>query len=138
MSYYIRYATTDNCTPTLEELGKGLTAADPRYEIDGDVIVFDDEDYGLIEINKLGDGTFEDDIDLLQSFAAEKKNKQSLLAVLHGCKSMVTVQPIWEDRDEDATLSVLKPLWNWLYANHPGLLIGEGGDFITENDELIE
>jgi len=138
MSYYIRYVTTDNHTPTLEELEKGLTSVDPRYEIDGDVIVFDDEDYGLVEINKLGDGTFESDIDLLQSFAAEKKNKRSLLAVLQNAKSMLTVQPIWENRDEDATLGVLKPLWNLLYANHPGLLIGEGGDFITENDELIE
>ena len=138
MSYYIRYVLTDDKPVTLPELEAGMQEANPNYAIDGDVVVLEDDDYGLVEVNATGDGIFEGDVELLRDFADEKENKDALLTILQNAKSMVTVQPIWQGKDEDVTLDALDPLWQWLYTNRSGLLVYEGGNFTSESGEVIK
>lgn len=129
MSYYIRYVLTADKEVTLIEMEKALQQVNPRYGMDEDILLLNDEEYGQIEINAVGDGIFEGDIKLLEGLAEEKENKLSLLTTLKAAKSMVTVQPIWKDKDDEETLKVLDPLFDWLLVNRVGLLAVEGGSF---------
>lgn len=136
MSYYIRYLFTDDKGLTLPEVESAVQQIHPDYAIDEDILVFDDGEYGKIELNVAGDEFFESDIEFLEGFANEKENKEMLLATLKASKSMVVVQVIWE-LSHTETLKVLEPLFDWLLTNCSGLLVEEGGAFFNR-DGLIK
>lgn len=136
MSYYIRYILSDAKEVTLLELEEALQQVNPNYALAEGILTFDNQEHGHIEINVINDGIFEDDIELLKGFAEEKENKDSLLAILKVSKSMVTVQPIWKDRDDEETLEMLEPMFDWLIDNRVGLLAVEGGSFFNSDGPI--
>ena len=136
MSHYIRYLLTDDKGLTLPEIESAVPQIHPGYAIDEDILVFDDGEYGKIELNVAGDEFFESDIELLEGFASEKENKEMLLATLKASKSMVVVQVIWELSHAE-TLKALEPLFDWLLTNHSGLLVEEGGAFFNREGLIV-
>lgn len=135
MSYYIRYVLTTSEAISLPELEKALQEVNASYCIDGDILLLDDEEFGQIDIRSRGDRIFASDLRQLQQFASEKQNRASLLPILQQAESIVTVQPIWSREDEE-TLAVIEPLFDWLLANRRGLLAIEGGSFFTSSGPL--
>ena len=136
MSYYIRFVLTDDQSITLSQLEQALQATNPDYEIDGDIIVLDDEEFGQIEINERGDPLCDSDLELLREIAEQKQGKATLLAALNNAKSLIVVQPIWS-REGEETLKVLSPLFHWLLENRKGLLASEGGSFSNSTGEIV-
>lgn len=134
MSYFIRYVITEEKNVTLPELEQGLQAVNPDYEIDGDLIVLDDEEFGQITIDRAGTQLFKSDMKLLREWAEAKSNSENLLAQLNQARILVTVQAIWS-RSFDETHEILTPLFHWLFNHCKGLLVMEGGTFFSPPSE---
>jgi hypothetical protein len=135
VSYYIRYVVTDDRAVTLPELEQVLQQVDPTCAIDGDLIVWGDEEYGQIDITCPGDPICDGDLNLLERLAEKKRHREVIRNSLRNAKSLVTVQPLWAA--DDATVEkILNPLWEWLLANRAGVLAVEGGHFFNQAGAL--
>ena len=128
MTYYVRYAVTDDKPIILSEIEKGLQQVNPGYEIDADYLILEGQEYGQIDISLPGSDLFEDDLELMRAFAEEKEKHEFLLSELQKVTSLIVVQAIWSN-DRTETLKVIEGMFEWLMNNHKGVLMDEGGAF---------
>ena len=129
MTYYIRYALVDPAPISPSEISDGLQKSDPDCMIDGDMLVFKDEEYGQVNITSLGDNFFADELELMAEFAEQDDNNLFLLNTLRKVTSVVLLQVLWSGRDENEVRQVIERMFDWLMQNREGLLIDEGGSF---------
>ena len=146
MGYYMRFISTDEQEITLSLLKSALKLVDPQYSIAnvhkiprefGDLMHGNDI-YGQIEINRLGDSLFEEELEELKELLGESKGKESVLQILTNAKTSVVIQVLWQERDSEQTLSKIDPLWNWLFTNRQGLLQADGEGYYDSSGLIAE
>lgn len=112
----------------LSEIERGLKQIDPLYRFDNSHFMYDDELYGLVDINRPGDGLFEDTIKSDIQYVKERKstpnakNAKKVLGLLKKASAVFFVQVLWQGRSVEETIEKYDPLWKWFFANHEGLL----------------
>ena len=70
MGYYMRYISVDKREISMTELENALKQSDPLYSFtdviaqprESGTLTYNDDLYGVIEINRSGDGLFEEEI----------------------------------------------------------------------------
>lgn len=147
MGYYLRYIVTDEKEVTLTVLESGLKQHNVAYSIERDNesddegnFNFNDDIYGAIEINRPGDGLFDEEIEELKEFLedAEGERKSEVLQVLDDAKAIVAVQVLWAAREAEETLEIINPLWLWLYANRKGLAQADDEGYYNAEGLVLE
>ena len=143
MGYYMRYIAVDEREITLPLLESALKQIDPAYAIvdvlgESGALTCSGELYGLIEVNRPGDGLFDEELDALEEFLEEahREGRATVLETLHNARAIVAVQVLWQGRETEDTMSKLDPLWDWLPANRQGLLRVDGEGYY-DNSRLI-
>jgi hypothetical protein len=148
MSYYMRYISTDEQEITVPMLERILKSLDPQYSIanaqespteSGD-LVYGNENYGQIEINRPGDSLFEEELEELREFLNEArgKKKEIVLQTLDNATTTVAIQVLWQERNTEQTLSKIDPLWQWLFSNRKGLLQVDGEGYYDSSVLILE
>jgi hypothetical protein len=148
MSYYMRYISTDEQEITVPMLERILKSLDPQYSIanaqespteSGD-LVYGNENYGQIEINRPGDSLFEEELEELREFLNEArgKKKEIVLQTLDNATTTVAIQVLWQERNTEQTLSKIDPLWQWLFSNRKGLLQVDGEGYYDSSGLILE
>jgi hypothetical protein len=148
MSYYMRYISTDEQEITVPMLERILKSLDPQYSIanaqespteSGD-LVYGNENYGQIEINRPGDSLFEEELEELRGFLNEArgKKKEIVLQTLDNATTTVAIQVLWQERNTEQTLSKIDPLWQWLFSNRKGLLQVDGEGYYDSSVLILE
>ena len=133
MGYHMRFITTDASETTPAILEQALKAADSQYSIaESGELKHGDELYGAVEINRPGDGLFEEEIEELKEFVEDAqtswlsflrgKRKAYVVKTLDSARAIVAVQVLFGGRQAEATIRKLDPLFEWLIANRKGLL----------------
>lgn len=125
MGYYMRFITTDENETTLSTLEEALKQIDPAYSITASgELTHGDDLYGVIEINRPGDELFDEEIEELREIVEDVRGKRraDVLKTLGEATAIIAVQVLWEDRQPEATLEKLNPLWQWLFSHRTGLL----------------
>jgi len=105
----------------------------------GDLMHYN-EIYGQVEINRIGDDLFNEEIEELREFVedAEGKDKKKVTKCLRKARCIVTVQVLFQYRDTETTLSKINTLWQWLFANRKGLLQADGEGYYDLNELILE
>jgi hypothetical protein len=136
----MRYIVTDEKDISLSDIVQALQAVDSYYSVaDGD-LKYDDDLYGQIDINGLGESLFEEELEELASELGDTsgKGKKKVEATLQNAKAIVVVQVLWQDRETEETLQRIDPLWEWLFANWRGLLQADGEGYYDTSGLILQ
>ena len=147
MGYYMRYITTDPADISILLLEEVLRAVDDQYSFrnvhtqprEFADLMHSDGLYGQIEINRPGDGLFEEELEELSEFleTAGGRSKRRVVRTLAAAKAIVAVQVLWQGRGTEATLDKIGPLWDWLFRNREGLLRADGEGYYDRRGLII-
>ena len=146
MGYYMRYVVTDKKDLSLQTMEDSLKQLDQAYSIvnrqTGRVIgdlVHGGEVFAQIEINRSNDELFNEEVQELVEFAedSEGKGKREVLKCLKKARLLVAVQVLFQERDTEATLQKIDPLWQWLFSNRDGLMQADGEGYYNGKGDLI-
>jgi hypothetical protein len=141
MSYFMRFISTDAQATTLTQIESGLRLSEPRYSVEGDgTLVFDGVPYGLIDINRVGDESFAEEIEELTEAVDGTwgLRKRTVLQALRTASELIVVQILSGDRTMDATLSRIDPLWRWLFTFRSGLLQVDDEGFYNSAKRILK
>ncbi len=143
MGYYMRYLVTDSKQVNLNVLESALKQASPLFSIaasesEQGELRFGSDIYGIVEVDRSGSPDFNSEVEELaeQVEEAEAEDKDMVLNAIEATRTIVAVEVLWGKRTTEETLSKLDPLWNWLQANHTGLLQADGEGYY-KNRKLI-
>jgi hypothetical protein len=147
MGYYMRFFDTSKEPMSMEAIESVLCDIDPRYRIQIDSntegkqgeLYYDMEPYGEIEINQAGEDLFEaEKQEQIASLAdAEEGDAELVIGVLNMAQREVIVRVLFQDRDTEATLMRLDPLWSWLFSARNGLLQADGEGFYNREGLVL-
>lgn len=142
----MRYVVTDKKDLDLQAMENALKRVDTAYSIAnrqtgrliGD-LMHGREVFAQIEINRPIDGLFDEEIKELTEFTEETegKGKREVLKCLRRARLLVTVQVLFQERDTEATLEKIDPLWKWLFSNREGLMQADGEGYYNSKGDLI-
>lgn len=124
MSFYIRYISTDAKPVTLPILQKEMKELDSAYALTKSGELKHGKDvYAVIEINRPGDGLFEDELVELKEAIRKTRGKKRahVLKLLDKSKIIVAAQILFADRSDQDTLAKVNPLFEWLLENRKGI-----------------
>lgn len=147
MGYYMRFISVDERKLTLKELESALKKYDSNYKIDRDkdddiegLLMCSDGIYGQLEVNEKGDGTFEDEIEMLTERVenANGEDKQRVLDILMAAKSLLFVRMLNQERDDEETLEKIDPVWDWLLKNYQGLMHADYEGYYDASGLILE
>lgn len=148
MGYYMRFFDTSEQTLNLPTIEIALRAIDPAYRIqiidDSDALQgelhFDDGLYGEIEINQVGDGLFDEEVqEQLESLdGGEQGDSEVVAATLRSARRSVVVRVLSQGRECDDTLERIDPLWRWLFSARQGLLQADGEGYWDSQGLIFE
>ena len=141
MGYYMRYISVDEREISLAALENLFKQSDAAYSFvdiqplprESGTLTYQHEPYGVIEINKPGDGLFEDEIQELKELLedVDGTGKKAVVQVLANAKAIVAIQVLFQERKREETLGRIDPLWQWLFDNRKGLLQANGKATMT-------
>ena len=96
--------------------------------------------YGVVEVNRPGDGLFEEEIGELKEFVEDVrgKRKADVLKTLSEARAIVAVQVLFGDRQVEATLHKFLPLWEWLISNRKGLLQADDEGYYDQTGRILK
>jgi hypothetical protein len=147
MGYYMRFIVADEQDISLKVLESGLRQKDSAYAIERDEadddegeLKYNSDLYGAIEINRPGDGLFDDEIGELKEFLeeVEGERKEEVFRVLSEAKAIIALQVLQQGRATDEeTLVRIDPLWQWLHANRKGLLQADAEGYYDASGLVI-
>lgn len=140
MGYYMRFIMVDGPEISLPSLEQALKRIDPAYSIlESGELKHGSDLYGVIEINRPGDGLFDEEIEELKEFVedARGRRRKDVLKVLDNAKAIVAVQVLWQGRETEPTLQKIDPLWQWLFSHCKGLLQADGEGYYDDQFRLI-
>lgn len=149
MGYYMRFITTDATETTPAILEQALKAADSRYSItESGELKHGGGLYGAVEINRPGDGLFDEEIEELKEFVEDAqmgwlsflrgKRKADVVKTLDSAKAIVAVQVLFGDRQAQATIRKLDPLFQWLFVNRKGLLQVDDEGYYDQTGRILK
>jgi hypothetical protein len=143
MGYYMRFIVTDG-ELRLAEIEEALQSADGAYRLhhhsgsqrQSADLYHGDELYGELEINRPGDGLFEDEVAELRETveeAEEGDERQRVVEFLARATGMLAVRVLWQGRNVEPTLEKLDPLWKWLHDRREGLLQADSEGYYDQD-----
>jgi len=141
MSYYMRYITTDSTETTPSILEQALKDKDPHYSIaESGEFKHGHDVYGVVGVNRPGDGLFEEEIGELKEFVEDVRGKRrtDVLKTLGEARAIVAVQILFGDRQVEATLQKFVPLWEWLISNRKGLLQADAEGYYDQTGRILK
>lgn len=146
MGYYMRYIAADERPLSLAAISEALSLINPRYlmrptDLDDLVeVLYDNNLYGQIEINRPGDELFEDDISAFIEMIGEASTSEERLVMmtLTAATQIIAVEMFWQGTDSEATFALFDPLWDWLFANRRGILQADTEGFYNAEGLLVE
>jgi len=138
MGYYMRFIVTDPRGVTESEIADGLRALGSAMTLneDGDLET-DDSVCGQIDLNRPGDGLFEDELAEFKEAIEDQPegdNKARVRECLKHATAIVAVQvlsPIEE------SVEALEPLWTWLFDNREGLMQADAEGFYDREGLIL-
>ena len=152
MGYYMRFISTDPRDLTLAVLRAALASLNSAYRLDDTTgatatggesadLFFapDTHAYGEVEINRPGDGLFDDERAELLEALPEEGEPDALArvkTVLEGARTIVAVRVLSGGRSSDQAFERIDPLLEWLQTNRTGLLQADSEGYY-EGQELI-
>jgi len=132
----MRFVSADSQAITLPMLEAALQAADTAYTLEADRdaerdsadLLYRSQIHAELEINRPGDGLFEEEIaELAEPLEGrDQAAAERVASTLARAKAIVAVRVLFGARDPDETLRRLDPLWQWLFAHRTGLLQADG------------
>ena len=147
LGYYMRFIAADEQDVSLGVLAAALKERDAAYLIERDeasdnegLLTYKGDVYGEIEVNRAGDGIFDEEIAELREFVDEVEggNKSEVLGILDRAKAIVAVRVLWQGRESDETLEKIDPLWQWLLAHRKGLMQADGEGYYDATGLRLE
>jgi hypothetical protein len=141
MSYYMRYISTDTTETTTSVLQQALKERDPEFSIaESGELKHGGDLYGVVEINRPGDGLFEEEIEELKEFVEEVrgKRKKDVIKMLDSARAIVAVQVLFGDRQWEAAIRKLDPLFEWLIVNRKGLLQVDDEGYYDQTGRVLK
>jgi hypothetical protein len=149
MGYYMRYIVTDG-ELRLVEIEEALRGTDGAYRLhqhsgtqrQSADLYHGDELYGELEINRPGDGLFEDEIAELREMVEEREEsdedgRRRVVDLLTRATGMLAVRVLWQGRDAEPTLERLDPLWRWLHDRREGLLQADSEGYYDQDGLVL-
>jgi hypothetical protein len=147
MGYFMRFIATSREAIELSQIEAGLKRLDPAYSfkdtsgsVPGADFLYSGEVYGEIEINRSGDGLFDEEIEELREFVADGsgKGKKRVLAALDGATHIIAVRLLFGGRDDsESVLEKFDRLWEWLFESVGGLLQADGEGIYDNRGNII-
>jgi len=144
----MRFLTTDPNRITLSTIETALKQADVAYAItdrisrrrEAGTLTYAGGVYGQIELNRSGDGLFDEEIKELREGAEEAtgRGKKKVLKALDTAKTIVAIQVLFQDRETEETLRKLDPIWLWLFENWSGLLQVDGEGWYDRTRQILQ
>ncbi|HMO80194.1 MAG TPA: hypothetical protein PKD24_05335 [Pyrinomonadaceae bacterium] len=144
----MRFIVVDDKDIFLSKINSGLKQIDPAYSIEYDNdaddvgdLTFRGDIYGALEINRPGDGLFDEEIDELKEFLEDAggERKPEVLQVLSDAKAIIALQVLQQGRaSSEETLERIDPLWEWLFANYKGLMQADAEGYYDSQGLIIE
>ena len=131
----MRFVVVDERDVSLTILESALKQTDAAYLIERDeesdsegALTYNSIIYGQIEVNRSGDGIFDEEVEELKEFAKEAigEKKAEVLSVLNEAKAIIAVRVLSQGREDEETLERIDPLWHWLFSNRKGLMHADG------------
>src|SRR5262249_12376022 len=136
MPYRMRFFDTSDTALILKDIEGALKLVDLAYRLE----IFEDSEppladlyfrdgvYAQIEINQPGDGLFDEEIQEMLEFLADAKGsgRKRVENVLKTAKRTIALQVLGQGRETEETLSVIDPVWKWLFLTRKGLLHADG------------
>lgn len=148
MGYYMRFVVSDEKDISLSKINFGLKQIDAAYSIEFDDdaddagdLTYNGDIYGALEINRPGDGLFDEEIDMLKEFLedAEGERKPEVLQTLNDAKVIIALQVLQQGRaTQEETFERIDPLWEWLFANYKGLMQADAEGYYDSQGLVIE
>jgi hypothetical protein len=142
MSFYVRYYITDEDDLSLAQLEAGLKEFDSSYAVphqaDAGELHYAGDVYAQIEINRPGDGLFDEELEETIDGVALTggPRAQQVIDTLREVRQTVALRVLWQGRDSEQTLTKIDPVLVWLMMNREGMLQVDGEGFY-EGEELI-
>lgn len=144
----MRFVVADDKDISLSVINSGLKEKDAAYsvEFDDDAddagdLTYNGDIYGTLEINRPGDGLFDEEIEELQEFLedAEGERKSEVLQTLNDAKAIVALQVLQQGRATDEeTLVRIDLLWEWLFANYKGLMQADAEGYYDASGLVVK
>jgi hypothetical protein len=152
MGYYMQFFNQSADSVDFQTLHRSLKELHSSYCIKGvkkeaseyGELYLGEELLGEIEINRPGDGLFDEEKAEFQSLlnpedTAERcKNALSdVQALLNQVREVIAVCVLWQGRENGPTMDMIDPLWQWLSGYREGLLLADGEGFYNENELIL-
>lgn len=143
MGYYMRFLITDPAPVDLANLAASLKTANPRYQLDFEpgagTLRLSGVPIAGIEVNKPGDGLFEDELAELEEAASEGSGpgEAQVANALASVQAIFAVQVLSAASGRDGSLESLEPVWEWLFTNRKGLLQADAEGYYDSKGGLI-
>ena len=144
----MRFVVADDKEVSLSKINSGLKQIDAGYSIefgddadDAGDLTFNGDIYGALEINRPGDGLFDEEIDELKEFLedAEGERKPEVLQTLNDAKVIIALQVLQQGRaTQEETFVRIDPLWEWLFANYKGLMQADAEGYYDAEELILE
>lgn len=148
MGYYMRFVVTAEQPPDLAALETGLQSADAGYWLEvheganapSADLRLGDQLCGEIEINRPGDGLFEEELEELVEFLddAGEGDVDRVRQALDAARAIIAVRVLHQGRESDDSLEKIDALWQWLFQNSHGLLQADGEGYYDESGQILE
>jgi len=149
VGHYMRFIVTDERGVTLSVLEEALQGVDERYHLEEKVIFSQSESaelwygsglYGEIEINRVGDILFQEEVEELREFVegGMSGDRGRVLEMLGEARAIVALRVLWQGRGVEETLGKIRPLWEWLFRNRRGLLQVDGEGYYEGGGLVLE
>ena len=145
MGYYMRFVITDEKDISLDTIDSALKEIDPAYSVDFDdnegELLYHEDVYGVFEINRPGDGLFDEEIGELKEFVqdSEGDRRSEVLQVLDNAKSIIALQVLQQGRaTTEETFVRIDPLWEWLFRNFRGLMQADGEGYYDAQGMVLK
>lgn len=154
MAYYMRFLPEQAAELTLDALEAALQAVNPDYALvnrqygtyDAADLMFEGEIYAELEINRLGDDLFADEIaelvDELDQWTFDDPEEQQIQASLRqriGEKQqLVSAMILFGDSGLEDGIQFIEPLWNWLFTQYDGVLQVDYEGYYDRNGLLLD
>jgi hypothetical protein len=145
MGYYMRFIVTDSKPLDFSKLEQDLHFQDANYalkitserELD---VLYAGEAHAELEINQPGDGLFEAEIGELMDFLEDVRGRarKRVLNTLGNATRIIAAQILYGGRELDLTLERLDPVWDWLFAQHAGLLQADDRGYYDADKLILE
>ena len=147
MGYYMRFIT-DAAQPVsiasisraLKERAEPLSLGFDTEEATVAHILFGNDVIGEIEINRSGDGLFDEEIGELLEFLADvdDPSRSKVESLLKRATVIYAVRVLFGGRDAEETVERLDTVWDLLFSKAPGLLQADGEGYYDQDGLVLE